>query len=276
MGNNKVRHILSISGGKDSAALAIYMRDRVPNMEYVFCDTHEELPETYEYVDKLEAFLGKPILRLNPDRPFEHYLRIKGFYLPSPRVRWCTELMKLKPFEAFVGADNALSYIGIRADEDRGAYISTKPNITPMYPFREGGLGIQDIYSILEESGLGLPGYYSWRSRSGCYFCFFQRKVEWIGLLENHPDLFEKARRFEKCEEGKRYTWSERESLDELMQPERIKAIKEMHEKDMERHRSRMGPNARLIDVFGSVTEIYPEPCGYSRYDYENRSQIFE
>lgn len=89
MGKSKVRHILSISGGKDSAALAIYMRDRVPDMEYVFCDTHEELPETYEYIDKLEAFLGKPINRLNPDRPFEHFLRIKGFYLPSPRVRWC-------------------------------------------------------------------------------------------------------------------------------------------------------------------------------------------
>jgi nitrous oxide reductase accessory protein NosL len=74
-----------------------------------------------------------------------------------------------------------------------------------------------------------------------------------------------------KCGEGKRYTWSERESLDELMQPERIKAIKEMHEKDMERQRSRMGPNARLIDVFGSVTETYPEPCGYARHDHENR-----
>ena len=263
MGKSKVRHILSISGGKDSAALAIYMRDRVPDMEYVFCDTHEELPETYEYLDKLEAFLGKPINRLNPDRPFEHFLRIKGFYLPSPRVRWCTQSMKLKPFEAFVGSDNVLSYIGIRADEDREAYISTKPNIRPLYPFREDGLGIQDVYRILEESGVGFPEYYSWRSRSGCYFCFFQRKIEWVGLLENHPDLFEKARQFEsmKCVEGRRYTWSERESLDELMQPNRVKAIKEMHAKDMERQHSHMGPNARLIDVFGSVTETYPDAC---------------
>jgi len=263
MGNARVRHILSLSGGRDSTALAILMRDRIPDMEYVFCDTHEELPETYEYIGKLEAFLGKPINRLNTDRPFEHYLRIKGFYLPSPRVRWCTESMKLKPFEAFVGSDSVLSYVGIRADEDREAYISTKPNIKPVYPFREEGLGIQDIYRILEESGVGLPEYYSWRSRSGCYFCFFQRKIEWVGLLENHPDLFEKARRLEsmKNQEGRRYTWSERESLDELMQPERIKAIKEMHEKDMERQRSHMKPNARLIDVFSSVTETYPGPC---------------
>jgi len=269
MGSDEVRHILSISGGKDSAALAIYMRDRVPDMEYVFCDTHEELPETYEYIGKLEAFLGKPITHLNPDRPFEHYLRIKGFYLPSPRVRWCTESMKLKPFESFVGTDNVLSYIGIRADEDREAYISTKPNIKPVYPFREGGLGIQDIYRILEESGVGLPGYYSWRSRSGCYFCFFQRKIEWVGLLENHPDLFEKARRFENMKGGekRRYTWSERESLDELMRPERIQAIKEMYAKDIKRQRHQVGPNARLIDVFGSLQEHTQNHVPYVRYD---------
>jgi len=263
MGKNKVRHILSISGGKDSAALAIYMRDRVPDMEYIFCDTHEELPETYEYLDKLEAFLGKPINRLNPDRPFEHYLRIKGFYLPSPQVRWCTQSMKLRPFETFVGSNNVLSYIGIRADEDREAYISTKPNIRPVYPFREEGLGLQDIYRILEENGVGLPTYYSWRSRSGCYFCFFQRKIEWVGLLENHPDLFEKARHFEsmKRADGRHYTWSERESLDELTKPHRVEAIKEMHMKDMERQHRHMGPSARLIDVFSSVTETYPDAC---------------
>ena len=45
-----VRHILSLSGGKDSTALAIYMRDRIPEMEYAFCDTEKELPETYDYL----------------------------------------------------------------------------------------------------------------------------------------------------------------------------------------------------------------------------------
>ena len=56
--SSELRHILSLSGGKDSTALAIHMRDRVPEMEYVFCDTKKELPETYEYLDKIEAYLG--------------------------------------------------------------------------------------------------------------------------------------------------------------------------------------------------------------------------
>ena len=51
----ETRHILGISGGKDSAALAIHLRDRIPDMEYVFCDTGKELKETYDFIDKLEA-----------------------------------------------------------------------------------------------------------------------------------------------------------------------------------------------------------------------------
>jgi 3'-phosphoadenosine 5'-phosphosulfate sulfotransferase (PAPS reductase)/FAD synthetase len=68
------RHVLGLSGGKDSAALAVFMRDRVPQMEYFFCDTGAELPETYGYLLKLEALLGKPIARLNSGRPFEHWM----------------------------------------------------------------------------------------------------------------------------------------------------------------------------------------------------------
>src|SRR5690606_21914122 len=97
------RHILSLSGGKDSTALAIYLHDRIPDLEYVFCDTGEELLETYEYLDKLEAFLGKSITRLNPDRPFEHYLQIYRGVLPDARARWCTRKLKIEPFERFIG-----------------------------------------------------------------------------------------------------------------------------------------------------------------------------
>ena len=81
----KVRHLLGLSGGKDSSALAVYMRDRVPEMEYFFTDTGKELPETYEFLDRLEAFLGKPIVRLNMDtliptqnRDFDHWLTLYG------------------------------------------------------------------------------------------------------------------------------------------------------------------------------------------------------
>ena len=50
------RHILALSGGKDSSALAVYLRDKVPNLEYVFCDTKKELDE---YSTKWVIFLIK-------------------------------------------------------------------------------------------------------------------------------------------------------------------------------------------------------------------------
>ena len=52
------RHILGLSGGRDSAALAVFMRLNHPNLklEYFFTDTGKELPEVYSFLDKLEGF----------------------------------------------------------------------------------------------------------------------------------------------------------------------------------------------------------------------------
>jgi hypothetical protein len=76
--------------------------------------------------------------------------------------------------------------------QNRKGYVSSKPNIKAIYPFVDDGIVKSDVERILQESGLGLPEYYNWRSRSGCYFCFFQQRIEWVGLLENHPDLYKR------------------------------------------------------------------------------------
>ena len=295
---SKVRHIVAFSGGKDSSALAIYLHDperwrralgkqglppRPPleEAEYVFCDTGTELAETYDYLDRLEAYLGRPIQRLRanvppskpgePDKtPFDHYLELYGGFLPSPNMRWCTRMLKLKPYEDYIGDDPVISYVGIRADEGewrvdpetqrkyfqhRKGYISTKPNITTVFPFIEDGLVKADIYRILDDSGVGRPDYYSWRSRSGCYFCFFQRKSEWVGLLENHPDLYEQAMQYEKIdpEAGERFTWSDAESLAELARPERIAEIKRRTKEREERLR-KSRPSLTLMEQFFDET----------------------
>lgn len=257
MSHGKVRHILSLSGGKDSTALAIYLRDRIAELEYVFCDTEKELPETYEYLARLEAYLGKPIVRLKHDgRGFDHHFAIRHGFLPSARNRWCTEYLKLKPFEAFVADDHVINYIGIRADENREGYISHKPNISAAYPFKQAGIAKADVLRLLEGAGLGLPGYYEWRSRSGCYFCFFQQRIEWVGLLENHPDLFEKAQAYERYKPGEQsvYTWVERESLEELSRPERVAQIKRDYALSLAAEVER-APNRRLVEIVDSVME---------------------
>jgi len=218
--NTSARHVLGLSGGKDSAALAIYLKDNYPEIhertEYFFSDTGAELKEVYDFLDKMEAYLGKEIVRLSSGRTFEHWLKIHNDYLPSPRARWCTIMMKIKPFEQYVGDDDVISYIGIRADENREGYISKKANIKAAFPFVEDGLVRDDVFNILESS-VGIPEYYKWRSRSGCYFCFFQQRKEWLGLKQNHPELFEQAAKIEK-EAGDGYTWVEGMTLHQLVE----------------------------------------------------------
>lgn len=216
--SEKVRHILALSGGKDSAALAVYLKDKIPELEYVFMDTGHELPETEEFLARIESILGIKVVRLAPKRDFKFWLDMFRGCLPSPQNRWCTKLLKIVPYEQYIGGDEARSYVGIRADEQRTGYINGNSKVVPVYPFIEDGLNKQDIFRILEESGLGLPKYYSWRSRSGCYFCFFQRRVEWVRLATEHPKLFEKACEFEaNHEDGRTYTWIENKSLRELV-----------------------------------------------------------
>lgn len=261
----KARHILGVSGGKDSAALSVYLRDRVPAMEYVFCDTGKELPETYDFLLRLEAYLGKHIVRLPRELPgysdkydFDHWLEMFGGMLPSKRVRWCTRNLKLKPFEIFVGDNLAYNYVGIRADEFRQGYISHKKNIETVFPFVEDGVDRAQVLDILRDAGLGLPEYYKWRSRSGCYFCFFQRKDEWIGLKENHPELFERAKAYEKD----RFKWRRDMSLEELDHPQVIAEIKRTVENravSIRKLRSR----APLIEVLDDVRDYEDDekPC---------------
>lgn len=125
----------------------------------------------------------------------------------------------------------AICCIGIRADEPREGDISKKPNIILVSPFKEDGIELKDVRWILDESGIGYPDYYKWGTRSGCYFCFFQRKTEWIGLKNTHPDFFEKAKMYEKIgqQSGKSFTWQQGESLKEML--DRESEILARHEK---------------------------------------------
>lgn len=356
----KVRHILGISGGKDSAALSIYLKQKYPQLkiEYYNSDTGCELAETEVLIDRLSAYLGS-IKRLraaegSPEpTPFEHFLKAMGGFLPSPQQRWCTKKMKLAEFERYAGEDYAVSYVGIRGDEERDGYISNKPNIQAVFPFRRNIWSLdviskvlgndnleqiesyyeelcpeymkdevleivrkpitkqfyyskklnalldfdvklfnhvvfkflqtteypvgkltesefplldnddvlvkEDIFRLLRESGVGVPAYYEeipfevdgkvgtyCRSRSGCYFCFFQQRIEWVWLLEQHPDLYEKAMAFEK--DG--YTWIQGETLADLAKPERVRQIKLDIIKKQEKAREQ-NKGTTLVDIFG-------------------------
>ncbi|WP_257279605.1 phosphoadenosine phosphosulfate reductase family protein [Endozoicomonas sp. ISHI1] len=274
----KIKHVLGLSGGKDSAALAIYMRDTYPDLdiEYFFTDTGKELPEVYDYFNKLEAYLGKDIARLNDDKGFDYWLKQFNNFLPSAQQRWCTIQMKLKPFEEWVkplieDGYEIVSYVGIRADEPyRDGYVPTEKFLKVRMPFVEDGLNKQDIINILNNTGLGLPKYYEWRSRSGCTFCFYQRKIEWVKLKERHPEAFEEAKCYEKHlnenASGEKYYWLGMDTpLNTLEDPKRIEEIKRNHEKALKRFEKKRRRNAlyeeELIEMV-DLDAIYDEVEG--------------
>ncbi|WP_293652549.1 phosphoadenosine phosphosulfate reductase family protein [Thiolapillus sp.] len=251
-------HVLGLSGGRDSAALAVYMRQHHPDIEieYFFTDTGKELPEVYEYLGRLEGFLGQRIRKLNPDRDFDFWLKQYNDFLPSAQTRWCTRQLKLRPFEQWVlplleEGKKIYSYVAIRGDEEyREGYSSKDKNLIIKLPFKEAGIDKAGVLDILEGAGLGLPHYYSWRTRSGCTFCFFQQKIEWVRLMERHPEAFEEAKAYEKnaVDHGSPFTWSQGESLDELSRPERVHQIKEDHEQRLARQKSKSQPNPLRSD----------------------------
>lgn len=259
----KIKHVLGLSGGKDSSALAIYMKDNFPDLdiEYFFTDTGEELDEVYEYLNYLEGYLGKSINYLDPKRDFKHYLKQYNNFLPSAQSRWCTVRLKLTPFEKWVEKEfiekgfKIYSYVAIRSDESFREGLKSKKDIKTILPFRDNHIDKEGVFEILENSGLGLPKYYEWRSRSGCTFCFFQRKIEWVGLLERHPEAFEQAKAMEKTalSSGSPFTWCEQESLEELSKPERIAQIKLDHQKKIEAQKARkkinpLRPDDGIVD----------------------------
>jgi len=268
------RHVLGLSGGKDSAALAVYMSLHHPEipLEFFFTDTGKELPEVYEFLGKLEGFVGRKIQFLNPHRDFDFWLRTYNNYLPSPMTRWCTRKLKLEPFKQWIkpsldAGDKVYSYVAIRADEEhREGMVAQHENLIVKMPFREHGVDKPGVFELLEGSGLGLPKYYSWRSRSGCTFCFFQQKVEWVRLKENHPEAFEAAKAYEKnaLDHGSPFTWSQGEPLTDLEQPDRVAEIMTDFESRKQRELARRKPNPlRVIPIEPvDIDDLYLEDEG--------------
>jgi 3'-phosphoadenosine 5'-phosphosulfate sulfotransferase (PAPS reductase)/FAD synthetase len=276
------RHLVGLSGGKDSAALAVFMRTHPDyqhlDIKYFFSDTGKELPEVYEFLSILEGVLNKQVIRLGADRfsdrdnPFDHYLKQYGYFLPSPQTRWCTRKLKLDPFKSWIKpwlsqGDKIYQYVAIRADEtEREGLWNNNPNIVTLLPFREHGITKAMVIDILNSKNLGLPKYYEWRSRSGCSFCFFQQKIEWVNLKERHPEKFEEAKSYEKTalSHESPFTWSQGESLEELEQPERITQIKEDFQKRLEREKRnrKTNPLRAGIESYDDIDELYFEDEG--------------
>ena len=162
MKKKQERHILALSGGKDSAALAVYMREKYPEipLEYVFIDSGCELPETYAYLNKIRAILNIKIIVIRPKRNFDYWLKYFGGVLPSPTNRWCTRLLKLLPYNKWLkdsySKARIFSYVGLRADEGREG--RPRPRCLPDRDVQHGKGNRAEERGLLPRAGRGDRG----------------------------------------------------------------------------------------------------------------------
>jgi len=191
------KHIVALSGGWDSTALALRLAEVEPrDYEYICTPTGAELPEMQVHWDRLESLLGRPLNRLTTGRTLQGLVVIQKA-LPNWRMRWCTRMLKIEPFEGHIIQNMpCVVHVGIRADEveeREGVAWETFLGVERRYDLVRWGWGIPEVVGYCRQRGAEPP------PRTDCDCCFFQTIYEWYMFWLRYPEI-----------------WAQRESLEEL------------------------------------------------------------
>lgn len=189
-----MEHVVALSGGKDSTALALRLAEIEPrDYTYVCTPTGDELPEMFAHWNRLGELLGTRIT------PVMHRVGLSGLVkeqnaLPNNRMRFCTRMLKIEPYRKWLTLNTpCVSYVGLRADEEGragGAYADIE-GIEMRFPLREWGWGEADVLAYLEQRGVNIP------ERTDCARCYHQRLGEWWRLWREYPEIYADASRQE-------------------------------------------------------------------------------
>ena len=174
-------HVIALSGGKDSTAMALRLHELHPEIPFklVCTPTGNEPEALFAHWQKLEAMLGKPIIHITGQFSLVGLIAKQGA-LPNWRQRWCTRMLKIEPYAAWLlqqakSHNRVVSYVGLRADEEEreaGDY-SKLVTVESRFPMREWGWGLNDVWGYLEGKGITIP------KRTDCKVCFWQTLGEW-------------------------------------------------------------------------------------------------
>lgn len=189
-----IAHIVGLSGGKDSTAMAIALREREPRpYTFVCTPTGDELPEMVAHMVRVEGLIGQPIVRLTNGTLASQIE--DNHMLPNCFARWCTRKLKLKPFGAFMACNApCVAYVGLRADEDEregtrpgGDSAPVGTDVTQDFPFQRWGWGVEEVWAYLADKGVKVP------KRTDCARCPYQKLGEWYALWLEHPEIYASA-----------------------------------------------------------------------------------
>lgn len=182
---NEPKHVVALSGGKDSTALALRLAEVEPrDYEYIGNFTGNELPELFAHLERLECLLGKPIKRVQADVDLYGLIE-RHQMIPNFRARFCTVELKIEPTIAYMQTlpPGSVLYVGLRADEEARQGIFGD-DVTCKFPFREWNWKLMDVLNYLSDRGITIP------RRTNCAVCYDQRIGEWWDLWRDYPALF--------------------------------------------------------------------------------------
>lgn len=201
------RHIVALSGGKDSTAMALCLAEVEPRAYvYVCTPTGNELPEMIAHWKRLGDLLGSLVLPVTNGSSLQGLIR-RHQMLPNHTARWCTRQLKLEPYYRWLEEQKpCVSYVGLRADEEgrSGMMFPDTDGVTMRFPMKEWGWGMADVFSYLEQRNVTIP------ARTDCAWCYHQTLGEWWRLWKLHPEEYAEAEKYERMVSafrGKEYTF---------------------------------------------------------------------
>lgn len=192
------RVVASVSGGKDSGAMSLWLHELGVEHERVFADTGWESEITLDYVrDVLTPKLG-PITWVRAELQMADLIRSKGMF-PIQSLRFCTQFLKvfaIRDHLRTLGEVPIVNAVGIRRAEsakraDVAEWEAWPPGMSGIdvdvwRPLVEWS--VDDVVAIHQRHNLRPnPLYLKGATRVGCWPCIYARKEEIALVAEVDP-----------------------------------------------------------------------------------------
>jgi 3'-phosphoadenosine 5'-phosphosulfate sulfotransferase (PAPS reductase)/FAD synthetase len=195
-GGGSMKHIASVSFGKDSLAMLLLLIERqYPLDEVVFYDTGKEFQAIYRLRDKIETLLsnkGIKYVELTAEPSFDYLMFEKpvckrgtktvhkyGYSWCGGTCRWGTTA-KLKALEQY--AAGHIEYVGIAIDEPERLKKERKGN--KLFPLAEWGMTEQECLDYCYSKG------YDWIEEGVELYSILDRVSCWCCRNKNLKELY--------------------------------------------------------------------------------------